>query len=158
MDKMTGNLIILRPPKEEDYEYFASLKNDLRTQAWNQRTPMRATFATTKAWLDKEYKQPNCATFTIETKEGKVVGHIGYHEGNRRINSSIGVITGVEHWGKGYCQEAHDLLLEFLFEERGLQRVSLSTQSEGERGIKAAEKMGSALRNQLSNVEGGHSE
>mgnify|MGYP000509867007 CR=1 FL=1 len=56
--------------------------------------------------------------------------------------ASIGVITGVDFWGKGYGMEAHELLLEFLFEERGVQVVRLWIQAGGERGVAAAEKLG----------------
>ena len=142
MDKMEGNLIRLRPPKEEDYELFASMKNDLRTQAWNQRLPMRATVKTVAKWVEKEYEKPDCATFSIETLEGELVGHIGYSEGPLRFAASIGVITKIDFWGKGYAMEAHEILLEFLFEERGIQVVRLWTQAGGERAVKAAEKIG----------------
>ncbi|MCK4757312.1 MAG: GNAT family N-acetyltransferase [Thermoplasmata archaeon] len=142
MDRMEGKLIRLRPPKEEDYEFFAALKNDLRTQAWNQRLPMRATVKTVAKWVEKEYERPDCGTWSIETLDGELVGHIGYSEGPLRFAASIGVITGVDFWGKGYSQEAHELMLEFLFEERGIQVVRLWTQASGERGLVAAQKLG----------------
>ena len=142
MDTMTGKLIRLRPHKEEDYEFFAALKNDLRTQAWNQRLPPRATVKTVAKWVEKEYEKPDCGTWSIETLEGELVGHIGYGEGPLRFAASIGVITGVDFWGKGYAMEAHELLLEFLFEERGIQVIRLWTQAGGERGVAAAQKIG----------------
>ena len=142
MNTLTGKLVRLRAPKEEDYEFFASLKNDLRTQAWNQRTPMRQTVKGVAAWLEKSQKRPHSGTWSIETLDGELVGHIGYDEGPPRLAASMGVIIGVDYWGKGYTQDAHELILHFLFEERGVQIVRLWTQGGGERGIAAAEKIG----------------
>jgi RimJ/RimL family protein N-acetyltransferase len=142
MDKLEGKLIRLRPVREEDFEFFAELKNDLRTQAWNQRMPPRQTVEGVKAWWEKERKKTNSGTWSIETQDGQLVGHVGYDESPIRLSASMGIITGVDFWGKGYAQEAHELLFEFLFEERGIQSVHLWTQSGNERGVKAAEKLG----------------
>ncbi len=142
MHKFEGKLVRLRPPKDEDFEFYAELKNDLRTQAWNQRLPLRATVEGVKEWWDKERKKPNSGEWSIETLDGELVGHIGYGESPPRLAATMGIIIGVDYWGKGYTQEAHELLLEFLFEERGIQVVNLWTQSGGERGVKAAENLG----------------
>ena len=142
MDRMEGKLIRLRPPKEEDYEFFAALKNDLRTQAWNQRLAPRATVKTVAKWIEKESEKPDCGTWSIETLDGELVGHIGHSEDHTRFAATVGIITGVDFWGKGYAMEAHEILLEFLFEERGVQVVRLWTQAGGERGVAAAEKLG----------------
>ncbi|MBI5000135.1 MAG: GNAT family N-acetyltransferase [Euryarchaeota archaeon] len=142
MERLEGKLVRLRPMKDSDYEYFAALKNDLRTQAWNQRLPMANTAAMMKEKFEKAAKRPNSADFSIEKLDGTLIGHIGYHEGTPRLDATIGVVTGHEHWGKGYSQEAHELMLHYLFEERGLQAVRLWTQSANERGVAAAKKMG----------------
>ncbi|MFH0815664.1 MAG: GNAT family protein [Methanobacteriota archaeon] len=142
MDVLVGKTVRLRPMKDSDYEYFASLKNDLRTQAWNQRTPMCRTAQQMKEHYETERKKPHTGDFSIETLDGALVGTIGYGEDPPRLAAHVGVITGMEHWGKGYALEAHELLLRFLFEERGIQVVRLWTQSGNERGIAAAEKIG----------------
>jgi len=142
MDRLEGKLVRLRPMKDSDYEYFASLKNDLRTQAWNQRLPMAHTAAMMKERFEKSSKKPNTGEYAIEKLDGTLIGHIGFSESTPRLDASIGVVTGLEHWGKGYSQEAHELILEYLFEERGLQVVRLWSQSANERGVAAAKKLG----------------
>lgn len=142
METMTGKLVRLRPMRESDYAFFASLRNDLRTQAWSQRLPPCRTPEVQKEAFEKEIRKPNAAEFSIETLDGMLVGYIGFHEGPPRLAATFGLSVAVEHWGKGYSHEAQELVLEYLFEERGLQVVRLHTTSWNQRGIAAARKLG----------------
>ena len=45
-------------------------------------------------------------------------------------------------WGTGVAHEANELLLRFLFEELGLRVVRLWTQSENERAVGSARRLG----------------
>ncbi len=149
MDALVGKSVKLRPMRESDYEYFAALKNDMRTQAWNQRTPPCRTAQQMKEYYEAERKKPHTGDFSIETLDGTLVGTIGYGESPPRLAAHIGVLTGMEHWGKGYALEAHELLLRFLFEERGIQVVRLWTQSGNARGMAAAQKIGFKIQSRF---------
>ncbi len=142
MDVLAGKLVKLRPVRDSDYEVLASLKNDLRTQAWNQRMPQCYTAATMKERYEKIMKRPNTGVFAIETLDGHLVGSMEYREGPPRQSATIGTIVGMEYWGRGHSQEAIELVLRFLFAERGLQVVGLWTQSGNVRAVRAAEKLG----------------
>jgi len=142
MDNLSGKIITLRPLRDEDFEYIASLKNDTRTQARGFRLPPNFTAARTMEEMRRSYGRPNRGAWAIETKAGKLVGFIDYIEGPPRFAASMGVATGVEHWGKGYAEEAMELIMRFLFEERGLQTVSLWTTSWNERMVGLAQKLG----------------
>ncbi|MCK5310303.1 MAG: hypothetical protein KAJ64_06615 [Thermoplasmata archaeon] len=48
METLTGEKVKLRPVKEEDFEYFANLKNNMFTQGWNQRLPPNSTAETVR--------------------------------------------------------------------------------------------------------------
>ena len=61
----------------------------------------------------------------------------------------LGAITGPEHWGKGYAREAQELVLKFLFEDRGVQVVNLWTTSWNVRALHGAEKLGFKLAARL---------
>jgi len=137
-----GKLVRLRPIREADYEYFATLRNDPLTQGWNQRLPPRDTPQSAKERIEKRMKAQHAGTFAIETTEDALVGYITYNESPQRFGATIGVITGQEHWGKGYAREAHELIFRFLFEQRGLRVISLWTTSWNGRGMAAARKMG----------------
>ncbi|TET91355.1 MAG: N-acetyltransferase [Methanomassiliicoccales archaeon] len=142
MESFSGEKVTLRPPREEDCELLASLRNDLRTQGWNQRLPPTRTPEIIKEKLKELGKKPNTALLMIDTKEDGAVGYVDYSERPPRLGATIGISIGTEHWGKGYALEAIELLLEFLFEERGLQVVSGWTLSGNKRAVGAAKKLG----------------
>ena len=142
METLSGEKVKLRPVKEEDFEYFAELKNNMYTQGWNQRLPPNATAATVRKKHEKSNEKPNCATLSIETLDGTLIGNVSYHEGLPRHDATFGIVTGKEYWGKGYASEAQEILLDFLFQERGIQIVRLWTQSGFPWAKKAAEKLG----------------
>lgn len=141
MDNLSGQLVNLRPIKESDLEYLVVLRNDMRTQGWNQRLP---PCYTPKKVMERIKKNVglNKGIWAIETKNGKIVGQISYDEERVRLSAAIGILTGTEAWGKGYAKEAMELILRFLFEERGLRVAILYTLADRVRMIGLAEKLG----------------
>jgi len=143
MENLVGKLVKLRAVQDEDYEYISSLKNDLRTQGWSQRLPPCVTPKKVKEGFEKILKRSNAGIFAIETKEdGRMIGYMNYEEDTPRLGATLGIVIGFEYWGKGYAYEAQELLLRFLYEERGLQVVRLWTQSGNMRAVNAAKKVG----------------
>jgi RimJ/RimL family protein N-acetyltransferase len=141
-EKLEGKLVRLRPVQEKDYDYFAGLKNNLTTQAWNQRLPMNFTPEKMKKRFQDANDKPNSAILAIEKLDGTLVGNINYNEGTPRFDATFGIAMGKEHWGQGLGEEAQELILEFLFVERGIQIVRLWTQGGFPWAVKAAEKLG----------------
>jgi RimJ/RimL family protein N-acetyltransferase len=141
-EKLEGKLVRLRPVGDEDYEYFAGLKNNLFTQAWNQRLPMNFTPEKMKKRFQDANDKSNSAILAIEKVDGTLVGNINYSEGTPRFDATFGITMGKEHWGQGLGEEAQELILEFLFVERGIQIVRLWTQGGFPWAVKAAEKLG----------------
>lgn len=142
MESLSANLVSLRPPRDEDSEFLASLKNDLRTQAWNQRLPPCVMPKRIEERLNEGLKRPHTALLIIETKDGRNVGFVTYDEGPPRLSATVGISIGTDYWGKGHGMEAMELLLRFLFEERGLLVVRAWTQSGNKRAVKMSEKLG----------------
>jgi RimJ/RimL family protein N-acetyltransferase len=142
MERFEGKLVRLRPYREGDLEYFAGLRNDMRTQGWNQRMPPRATPESTRERLEDRQKSQHSAVLAIETLDGKLVGYITYEEGPMHLRAMLGAITGPEHWGKGYAREAQELIIKFLFEDRGIQVINLWTTSWNEKAMHGAAKLG----------------
>lgn len=132
----------LRPIQDSDYEYLASLKNDLRTQGWNQRLPPNYTAERIRERFKKTNDKPNSAILAIETSDGKLCGNINYEERPARLSATFGIVIGTEYWGKGYAKEAQEILLEFLFVERSVSVVRLWTQTGFPWAQKAAERLG----------------
>lgn len=95
-----------------------------------------------KEHLEERFKKENRGVFGIETREGKLVGYLNYHEDPPRFAATVGLSTGIGYWGKGYAKESMELILRFLYEERGVQVVRLWTWSGNERMIGLAKKLG----------------
>jgi RimJ/RimL family protein N-acetyltransferase len=134
--------VTLRPPTEDDCQFLADLGNNMKTQGWNQRLPPTRTAERVMEKIKEGQKKPNRGTFMIDTEKDGTVGYITYDEGKIRLGATLGLITAEDHWGKGYAQTAMEIVLEFLFEERGLQVVDAWSQSGNVRAVGAAEKMG----------------
>lgn len=139
---LEGKLVRLRPVREQDYEYFAGLKNNMFTQAWNHRLPPNFTADKMRKRFQEANDKPNSAILAIEKLDGTLVGNINYHEGLPRYEATFGLALGREHWGQGLGEEAQELILEFLFVERGLRVVRLWTQTGFPWARKSAERLG----------------
>lgn len=142
MDSFTREGVTLRVPTDDDAEFLANLGNNLRTQGWNQRLPPMRSPERVKERIKEMVKKPNSAYLMIDTEADGVVGYITYEEETPRLGATLGLILDEDYWGKGHAQIAMEILLEFLFEERGLQVVWAWSQSGNVRAVGAAEKMG----------------
>jgi RimJ/RimL family protein N-acetyltransferase len=65
-------------------------------------------------------------------------------------HAEVGIfIAEVEHWSKGYGQEAMGLILRHAFNDLGLQRVYLTVLDDNHRAISAYEKCGFVVEGRL---------
>ncbi|MCK5290430.1 MAG: GNAT family N-acetyltransferase [Thermoplasmata archaeon] len=134
--------VTLRPPTEDDCQFLADLGNNMKTQGWNQRLPPIRVPEIISERMKEGLKKPYKAMLMIDTDQDGTVGYINYDEEKPRLGATLGLIIGEDYWGKGYAQIATEIVLEFLFEERGLKVVSAWSQSGNVRAVGAAEKMG----------------
>ncbi len=142
MDDLSGKDVVLRPIKDADLPVLTSIKNDLRTQGWSQRLPPNFTEEKIKKRFEKTNDKDHSAAFVIENRLGEVVGTVNYHEDSPRLSAIFGIAVAAEYFGTPYTREAQELLLKFLFVERGVRVVRLYTQSGNKRAVNAAEKLG----------------
>ncbi|MDP2950524.1 MAG: GNAT family protein [Chloroflexota bacterium] len=83
--------------------------------------------------------------YIIETLDGLAIGQIGYSPDTlpRHGVADIGIIIGEkDYWDKGYGTDAMMTLLDHLFNEQRLHRVSLRVEEYNERAIVCYEKCG----------------
>ena len=80
----------------------------------------------------------------IETLEGVAIGQIGYFDLFTRHRSvEVFILIGEkDYWGKGYGTDAMMSFLNYLFNELGLNRVYLYTQSYNSRAYASYKKCG----------------
>jgi len=149
-----GKLVVLREEREGDAELLTTLRNDLDTQAWSKTLPPDYTVPMLrKRYEEREFNyDPLEGRFIVEERTtGTSVGYIGYVGLNRRRSASIGIMFAKRAWGKGYAEEANELLVRFLFEELGVQVVRLWTHSGNPRAVGLAEKVGFKIAARMRN-------
>jgi RimJ/RimL family protein N-acetyltransferase len=142
---LTGEKVRLRELTDDDLPLLVRLRNDLGTQAWSRTLPPDYTLDMIRqryAGQTFQYKRDS-AMFIIELLEtDEAIGVANYAELVDRFEAMIGIMVDRPWWGSGVAYEANELLLKFLFEELGLRVVRLWTQSENERAIGSAQKLG----------------
>ena len=149
-----GTLVTLREEREGDAELLAALRNDLDTQAWSKTLPPDYTVPMLrKRYETREFNyDPLEGRFIVEERStGAAIGYIGYNGLQRRHSVGIGVMLSKSAWGKGYAEEANELLVTFLFIELGVQVVHLWTHSGNPRAIGLAEKVGFKVAARMRN-------
>ena len=149
-----GTLVTLREERDGDAELLAALRNDLDTQAWSKTLPPDYTVPMLrKRYETREFNyDPLEGRFIVEERStGTAIGYIGYNGLQRRHSAGIGVMLSKSAWGKGYAEEANELLVTFLFVELGLQVVHLWTHSGNPRAIGLAEKVGFKVAARMRN-------
>jgi RimJ/RimL family protein N-acetyltransferase len=149
-----GTLVVLREERDGDAELLAALRNDLDTQAWSKTLPPDYTVPMLRGRFEsREFNyDPLEGRFIVEERaSGAAVGYIGYSGLHRRHSVGIGIMFAKRAWGKGYAEEANELLVRFLFEELGVQVVQLWTHSGNPRAIGLAEKVGFKVAARMRN-------
>lgn len=92
------------------------------------------------------YPSPYRRSFGIEDNAGRHIGNImHYNIDGLRQEAELGITIGEPaYWGQGLGTEAIQLLLSYLLEQQGFQRLHLKTLDWNERAKHCFEKVGFA--------------
>ena len=84
--------------------------------------------------------------FIEEIKSKKVIGSFGVHSLDEyRGSVEIGYGLSTYYWGKGYFQEAANIILDYIFNNLFLHRVVARTSKSNQASVKALERIGFKL-------------
>jgi len=116
-----------------------AFENDPELWFWDGHAPAPAKLESLLAHFDESASKSSDdeVSFAIEI-DGQYVGHCGLH-GFEQINHTCELsieIGDSAYWGKGYGREAVQLLLQYAFNHRHVNRVWLGTHSENERAMR----------------------
>ena len=122
--------------------YFVKWINDPEVTQWLKADPP-LSLAMEHDWVDG-IRREGRMVFTILTKEGRPIGNTGIEQISWKYRrATVGIMIGEkECWGKGYGSDAITTLLRYCFEELGMRRVELITDSDNHRAQKAYRKCG----------------
>lgn len=144
--KLETERLILRKFKLKDtdqmYENWATDEEALKYIPWTPHENINRTTIAVNTYIS-EYDNENYF-WAIELKENKkVIGSIGFHNFNERVNSiELGYIIGSKFWNKGYITEAIEIVLEYMFNEVGATRISAFVAPENPSSTRVLEKNG----------------
>jgi RimJ/RimL family protein N-acetyltransferase len=142
---LVGKTVLLREERENDLPFLVGLRNDLETQAWSQTLPPDYTLHMYRQRYESRafsYRREDGRFIIVYRATDEAAGTISYTDLEPRWEATIGIMVARPFWGSGVAQEAQELMLQFLFEELGLQVVRLWTNSGNPRAIGLAKKSG----------------
>jgi ribosomal-protein-alanine N-acetyltransferase len=95
-----------------------------------------------KSELEKRYSEarPEQQTFVIEKKDGSKIGLISHFPMDRVTTLSTFLIPTER--GKGYCSEATQILVDFLFLSKDIARIQVIVNNENKPSQRVVEKCG----------------
>ena len=149
--RLTGEKVLLRPPRASDYREWAALRLASREflEPWEPR--WAADELERSGWRQRmgRYRMEQMAGsalafFIFHRKDGQLVG--GITIGNIRYGVSqsaqIGYWMGERHAGKGYMQDAMRAVTEHAFTTMRLHRIEAACIPTNGRSIHVLEKAG----------------
>ena len=128
---LTGERVALRPlePEEQGQIQRWAFESDLLTQTCHP--PVVRSIAHTVHERARRRPEPTRGSFAVIMRgTGTLIGRVTYYELNFRNRSAeIGYLLAPAARGKGFAREAVSLLLGYLFDGLGLNKVYAQTAS-----------------------------
>ena len=140
--------LILRNFIDSDLEPFFAYRNDpdvAKYQGWEIPYPREKAEAFISSMKDMAApKQGGWIQFAIELKEtGELIGDLGcYIKKDDVRQARIGFTLASKYWRKGYISEVTPLLLDYLFEDMDMHRVTADCDVENVASYRTLEKLG----------------
>lgn len=119
--------LVLRPLHIEDIPALLPLIGAREVAATTLRIPHPYTPKDAEQFLEFSkgvWEKREGARFGIFLRDGeRLCGGIGLHANREHQHAELGYWIGVPFWGKGYCTEAAQKVLEYGFGTLGLYRI-----------------------------------
>jgi RimJ/RimL family protein N-acetyltransferase len=144
MNKMLeGKLVNLRVMEKEDLQLFAEWSNDpeFLGEFWDFSPQQRSKTEIEKTLENNPFEYKH---FMIEKKNGSRIGLINHFNTLHPLGKllEIGFVLAPEERCKGYCTEAVQLVLDYLFLSKDVIRIQASTHVENKASQRVLEKTG----------------
>jgi RimJ/RimL family protein N-acetyltransferase len=134
---LEGKNVNLRVIEKEDLPLLVEWVNNPQTDEFEPLEPQRS-----KKELEDRYDKrgPDEKSFLIEKKDGNRIGSIGHYPAGNTLE--IGYSIFPEERGKGYCTEAVQIMVDYLFLSRNIVRVQAHTSIRNKASQRVLEKAG----------------
>jgi len=137
---LEGKTVNLRVLEKEDWQEFLELLNNPEVMGEFQ-PPIQWS----RAELEKAYESNlGFKDFFIEKKDGTKIGFIAHYNsyigGVKLLEIGYSIVQGER--GKGYCTEATQLMVDYLFLTMDISRVQASSNIKNKASQRVLEKVG----------------
>lgn len=153
--------LIIRRFRLEDAPAFAAYRSDpdvARYQSWSAPFALDAAQALVTAFTEDDPLRPGWFQYALETvAENALIGDIGVNLHENRKQAEIGFSLASSWQGHGYAFEAVSAMLDHLFVERRLHRVSAESDARNTSSARLLERLGftrEGLRRQHTWIKG----
>ena len=134
---LEGKNVNLRVIEKEDLPLLIEWVNNPQTDEFEPLDPQL-----TKKELEDRYDKrgPDEKSFLIEKKDGSRIGSIGHYPRGSMLE--IGYSIFPDERDKGYCTEAVQITVDYLFMSRNIVRVQANTSIRNKASQRVLEKSG----------------
>lgn len=122
--------LILRAFTLDDAATVNGLLADKEIAANTQLIPFPYSAEMATQWIEpqmKTWQEGRAVVFAVclpdQSNHGTVIGAVGLEIDSVHERGEMGYWVGLDHWAKGFCTEAAAAVIEFGFEQLGLNRV-----------------------------------
>jgi len=137
---LEGKTVNLRIMEKEDLSLFVEWWSDLAF--WGEYLPFPEQLS--KANAEKMLATLGFNVFFVQKKDGEKIGNVTFYNsfigGNRLLEIGYGIISSER--GKGYCSEATQLMVDYLFLSMDISRIMASTSIKNKGSQRVLEKAG----------------
>jgi ribosomal-protein-alanine N-acetyltransferase len=139
--------LLLRPLTPEDEAALATVLSDAETMRWY---PRPFTGDEVREWIERQLDRYSSSTGLlglVEKQTGRLIGDCGpvWQEVEGRTELEIGYHVSRERWNQGFATEAARVVIDYAFENLGVERVVSMIRPENLASRRVAEKNGLTL-------------
>ncbi|PSL56671.1 aminoglycoside 6'-N-acetyltransferase [Saccharothrix carnea] len=142
--RLTTERLLLRPFTAADAPAFAEYRSDpevARYQGWEAPFSLAQAEEFVRDVAAADPTAPGWYQFAVEA-DGVLVGDVGVGLHENRMQADIGYTLATAHQGRGYATEAVRRVLAYLFEVRGLHRLSAECDARNIRSARLLTRLG----------------
>lgn len=161
MPALSATRVVIRRFRHEDAEPFAAYRSHpsvARYQSWTPPVSVDVAREMVAEFQRGDPTAPGWYQYAISlSADGPIVGDIGVFRYDNHLQADIGFTLAAEFHGRGYATEAVGRLVQHLFTDRGLHRLSAQCDSRNVNSARLLRKLGFAqegFRRQNSRLKG----